>query len=129
MAAALAEMETISSQLHLQQALRSRIFLASQHIFKPGDQANVYKETYPMKWTGPFKIVRIERKQVFMDLLGKEVQYSINHIRPYLPNNTEKADTFLSTLHTLFTSVAHKNTKPNTSQAKTSTANLVKHSN
>lgn len=66
----------------------------------------------------------MERKQVFIDRLGKEVQLFIAQVRPYLHDNTDVADALLSTLQRVLTSVTNRNTK-NTPQAHSSTADLV----
>lgn len=75
------EMHSITAKLKIQKALRSKIPPASTYQVNVGDDVYVYKEK-DKKWRGPFQVIRIFDKQVFVNRDGKEAQYSITHVLP-----------------------------------------------
>ena len=85
------EMETITAELRIQQALLKNIPPASKTVLvlKPGQEVLVYREKQNPHWTGPFKITGSLDKQVFIDRNGTEVQHSVSQVKPYIrdPNS------------------------------------------
>lgn len=75
------EMASITAKLKIQHALRAKLPPAASYSVAPGDDVYVYKEK-DKQWKGPFKVVRVFEKQVFVDRNGKEAQYSLAHVLP-----------------------------------------------
>lgn len=92
MQVAKAEMEAITSELRLRTALLSKLPSASKYNLREGKQVLVYREKEkPYKWTGPYKIVRIDDKQVFIDRNGEEIQHSRAYVKPYIDESHDHA--------------------------------------
>jgi hypothetical protein len=92
--AARAEMETITSELRVRRALSANIPTASTKSYSAGQKVLVYRETESPHWQGPYNIIRIENKQVYIDRNGREVQHSISQIKPYVDSiNDESMNT------------------------------------
>lgn len=95
-----AEMETISNELRLRTALLSRLPNAATFDLEVGQAVFVYREGHqPYKWTGPYKVTKIEDRQVFIDRDGQEVQHSRSQVKPYLVDPPDEI------VEALFTSV------------------------
>lgn len=99
------EMETITSELRLRQALLSRLPNASKQDLEIGQEVLVFREDEkPIKWTGPFKITRIEDKQVFVDKAGQQVQHSVAQVKPYVKDTQhELVEALFTTMNPMFT--------------------------
>lgn len=87
LAAAKQEMASITAKLRIQQALRSRLPPATQYALKPGDMVRVYRDqgTGASKkgdWTGPWEIVKICGKEVFVDWNGEHKHFNISKVIP-----------------------------------------------
>ena len=96
------EMETITAELRIQQALRKNLPPASKVVLQPGQELLVYREKQNPNWTGPFKIIRLLDKQVFIDRHGTEVQHSVSQVRPYVRDPESLYSSILySMLHSL----------------------------
>lgn len=94
------EMETIASELRLCTALLSKLPIISNHNLQIEQKVLVFREKEkPCKWTGPYKVIRLCDKQVFIDGNGEEVQHSIAQVKPYVYEPQEEAyETFYSML-------------------------------
>jgi hypothetical protein len=98
--AARAEMETITSELRVRRALSAIIPTASTEPYSAGQKVLVYRDNESPHWQGPYSIIRIENKQVYIDRNGKEVQHSISQIKPYIDSiNDESMNTLYCMLN------------------------------
>ena len=75
------EMETVVSELRVRQAMLSKIPRCVDTILKPGDLVRVYRET-DKKYVGPYPVIRVDGKQVYLFINGKEVQHGVHQILP-----------------------------------------------
>lgn len=75
------EMNTIVAELRVRQALRARIPTAANYILTPGQKGRIFREG-DKKFIGPFTIVSVDSKQVFVDRNGKRAQYNISQVIP-----------------------------------------------
>jgi hypothetical protein len=92
-------MKTVTSELRVHRALSANIPTPSTKSYSAGQKALVYRENYSPHWQGPYKIIRIENKQVYIDRNGKEVQHSISQIKPSIDSiNGESMNTLCSKL-------------------------------
>ena len=111
------EMETITAELCIQQALLKNLPPASKLVLQSGQKVLVYREKENPHWTGPFKIVRLLDKQVFIDRNGTEVQHSVSQIKPYVRDpESLYSSTLYSMLHPL---VSQKPSTPSYSLSNT----------
>ena len=77
----------------------------------------VYLEKQNHHWTGPFKIIRLQDKQVFIDRNGTEVQHSVSQVKPYVRDPEYLySSTLYSMLHPL---VSQKPSTPSYSLSNT----------
>eukprot|EP00171_Calliarthron_tuberculosum_P022791 IDg22791t1 len=79
LAAARTEMATITAELRVRKALMSKVPRNADLILHPGDQVRVYRET-DKKYVGPYPILRVDDKQVFLLIKDKEVQFSLHQV-------------------------------------------------
>jgi hypothetical protein len=107
--AARAEMETIISELRVRRALSANIPTASTKSYSAGQKVLVYGDNESPHWQGPYKIIRIENKQVYFDLNGKEVQHSISQIKPYIDSVNDES---LNTLYCMLKPLYSKQQRP-----------------
>lgn len=75
------EMETIVAKLRITQAMRSRIHAAANYVITPGDLVRVYRETNN-QLNGPYKVVKVEGKQIYIDRDGTMAQHNLSQIVP-----------------------------------------------
>lgn len=76
-----AEMATIIAELRIRQALRSRVPPSADYVITAGDNVRVFRET-DKRFLGPYKVVAVEGKQVFINRDGKRLQHSIDQLVP-----------------------------------------------
>lgn len=76
-----AEMEQITAELRIRKALLSRVPRSADIVFSKGQLVRVFRES-DSKYVGPYPIIRIEEKQVFLLINDKEVQFSIHQLIP-----------------------------------------------
>lgn len=88
------EMATIVAELRIQEALRSNVPPATDYTLKPGDHVRVYREK-EKRFTGPFPMISIVGKQVFLLRNGQRVQ---NNISQAIPDRLLNGDKQLSDL-------------------------------
>ena len=74
-------METVVSELRVRQAMLSKIPRCVDTILKPGDLVRVYIET-DKKYVGPYPVIRVDGKQVYLIINDKEVQHGVHQILP-----------------------------------------------
>lgn len=79
--AARREMETITAETRIRKALSSRVPRNADLIISPGDSVRVFRET-DRRYIGPFKVIRVDDKQVYVLDGNREVQYNITQILP-----------------------------------------------
>lgn len=75
------EMATISAKLRIQQALRSKLPPATEYIAHPNDMVFVFRER-DKNWHGPFKVTKVDRKEVFVEIDGQVKHFNISQILP-----------------------------------------------
>lgn len=73
------EMATITAELRIKRALMSRVPRNADLVLEPGDQIKVYRET-DRKYIGPFPVIRIDKKQVFVLHGNVEKAYSLHQV-------------------------------------------------
>ena len=61
----------------------------------------MFREKARVRWTGPYKITKIEGKQAVIDRNGTEVQHSISQLKPYVRDSEEHAELHCSVLHSV----------------------------
>jgi len=94
-----AEMESITAELRLRKALNSNLSAAASKVYKAGDEVLVFREDEkPVKWTGPFKVLRVDDKQIFIDRKGSEVQHSVSQVKPFYRDSGEE---YVETLYSM----------------------------
>lgn len=87
LASARREMTSIIARMQIQQALRSRLQPATHFEISAGDSVYVYWEastTASKKgdWKGPWKIKKIQRKEVYVDYEGTVKHFNISQVMP-----------------------------------------------
>lgn len=88
------EMATITAKLRIQTALRSKLPPATDFHLKPGEEVYVFREK--KGWTGPFKIIKIEGKQIYVNVNNESKKF---HIAQTLPITSGTKDNELKRLH------------------------------
>lgn len=73
------EMASITSELRIQNALLKRVPRNSNLILEPGDMVRVFRETN-RKYMGPFPVIRVDEKNVFVIQKDIEKQYSLHQV-------------------------------------------------
>ena len=79
--AARKEMETVTSELRVQQALRSKLPPASKYHVEPGDNVLVYRER-TKRYEGPYTVKRVCEKEIYVEVKGVEKHFNISQILP-----------------------------------------------
>lgn len=75
------KMSTITSELRIRRALASKVPRKADLIVKTNDLVRVYRET-DRRYIGPFPVVEVENKQIFVLQGNRRVQYSLHQIIP-----------------------------------------------
>lgn len=75
------EYATITAELRIRKALMSRVPRTTDLVLHPGDQVRVFRET-DKKYTGPYPVIRVDGKQVFVIDKDKEKQFSLHQCIP-----------------------------------------------
>ncbi len=70
-------MATIVSELRVQKALASRVPRSAELKIEPGDKFRIYRET-DKKYIGPYPVIRVDGKQLFIKINDREVQFSVH---------------------------------------------------
>lgn len=60
------EMATITAELRIQQALRSKLPPATKYDIKPGDDVLIYRED-DKEWMGPHRVTKMMEKEIYVD--------------------------------------------------------------
>ena len=74
--AAREELETVTSELRVQQALGSKLTPGTMYHNEPGDYVPVYRE----KNKGPYVVKKVCNKKVYLDVKGVERHFNIELI-------------------------------------------------
>ncbi len=75
------EMATIVAELRIREAMQSRMRPAARYILAPGAKVRVYRET-DKKITGPYTVIDVQDKDIFIDRKGKRVHHNISQVIP-----------------------------------------------
>lgn len=75
------EMATIVAELRIKQALLSRPPAAASVIHQPGDMVRIYREG-DRRMIGPFRVIRIQEKEIYVDQDGRLAHYNITQAIP-----------------------------------------------
>lgn len=94
-------MASISARLRVSSALRAKLPPASRYDVNPGDAVFVYKEA-EKRWKGPFRVVKVADKQVYVDRNGVEAHYSLDHV---LPERAVDGEGLIRQIHVGFASL------------------------
>ncbi len=70
------EMDTIVSELRVQKALASRFPRNAKLKIEPGYKVRICRET-DKKYIGPYPVIRVYGKQLFVIISDREVQFSV----------------------------------------------------
>lgn len=65
--------------------MRNKITSSTVDENKIGENMLVYKDM-PPEWTGPFTVLDVAGKTLMVDIIGKDVQFSIGQVRKYHQN-------------------------------------------
>lgn len=76
-----AEMATITAEMRIRQALRAKTPASADYVINPGDNVRVFRES-DKRFLGPYRVVQVEGKQIFIERDGKRVQHNIDQIIP-----------------------------------------------
>ncbi|CDF36780.1 unnamed protein product [Chondrus crispus] len=94
MQAARKDMSKEVARSRLSTALRSNVPAATNRDVSIGSEVLVFKEPLVNKWVGPFHVLDVRDKSVFINSQGRTTQMSIDKVRPYLrPMHNEKPST------------------------------------
>ncbi|MEM1283154.1 MAG: reverse transcriptase domain-containing protein [Chlamydiota bacterium] len=74
-----AEMSTVTSELRIRKAMLSKVPRNADLVLNPGDMVRVFRET-DRKYLGPYPVIRVDGKQVFILINDKEIQHSIHQV-------------------------------------------------
>ncbi len=66
---------TIVSEIRVQKAFASRVPLNAELKIEPRDKVRIYHET-DKKYVGPYQVIRVDGKQLFVVFNDREVQIS-----------------------------------------------------
>lgn len=111
------EMERITAELRVRQALISRVPPAAQYVIAQGDLVRVYREG-DKRFLGPFPVLRVAEKEVFVNQNGRLVHYNISQVVPHQVlhrPNTSLAESHMTTLRSQlqpFVRTSYLNTPP-----------------
>ena len=83
MQAARREMSKETAQNRLTTALKSNVAAAAHHGIGIGSEVLVYKEPPLNKWIGPFRVLDIKGKAVFVEAEGRITQLSVDKVKVY----------------------------------------------
>jgi hypothetical protein len=103
MKSARCEMYSIVSELRINRTLYSKTLCGAMRVFHPRELARVYREC-PNMWTGPFAVVRVERKTVYVLDGIVEKPFAITSVKPHHTPRNISAQIMLTTyavLHSL----------------------------
>lgn len=89
------EMATITSEMRMKQALNSRSPAGAGIIHAPGDLVCVYREG-DTRFARPFRIVRVQEKEEYVDCDGHLVLFNISKI---IPERTLTGDGVMHAVH------------------------------
>ena len=73
------EMATIVTETRIHKALASWVSRTAGLTIQPGDKVRIYRES-DKKYVGPYPVIRVDRKQVFVVIDDREVQFSIYQV-------------------------------------------------
>lgn len=92
MQVARAEMETYVAEERIKLAIRKNIPASALYNFTAGDLVLIYRELgkNTANWTGPYKILRVEDKNIFIDRQGEEVKHSVHQAKPFIKAGTDE---------------------------------------
>lgn len=88
------EMAKISSKLKIQYALRSKLPPATEYDISPGQFVYVFREAEKL-WNGPYKVTKVNEKEVFVIINDSIRQFNISQV---LPDTSECHDNELERL-------------------------------
>ncbi len=89
-----------------------------QPNYKPGDKLRVYRET-DKKYVGPFPVIRIDGKQVYVLQDDREVQFSIHqNILASTYDSIDNGENFAETLHSVLPSFKSTHLRSKNSRKK-----------
>jgi hypothetical protein len=97
------EMDAIVSELRIKRALTSKTAPGATRVYNPGELVYVYRER-PDKWIGPFPIIRIDGKTVYVRDGIDEKPFSITSVKPH-HTPVDISNYFMSELRTVFHSL------------------------
>jgi len=108
------EMATITAELRLKKALLSKVPRNADLTVETGDMVRIYRET-DKKYIGPFPVIRMDGKQVYVIQNDREVQYSLHQILPAVKydsmvNGTYVTDILRAVTPSLKSSIKTKDT-------------------
>lgn len=75
------EMATTTAELRLKKALLYKVPRNAELTVETGDMVRIYRET-DKRDIGPFPVIRIDDKQVFVIQNDREVQHSFHQVLP-----------------------------------------------
>ena len=84
MQAARNDMSKEVARSRLSTALRSNVPAATNRDISIGSEVLVFKEPPVNKWVGPFHVLDVRDKSVFINSQGRTMQMSIEKVKPYL---------------------------------------------
>ncbi|MEM6805931.1 MAG: reverse transcriptase domain-containing protein, partial [Bacteroidota bacterium] len=106
------EMSTITSELRIRKAMLSKVPRNANLTLKPGEKVRVFRET-DKKYLGPYPVVRVDGKQVFVLVKDKEVQHSIHQVLPASEyDKILNGDKVIDELQTMFSSFTSRPRHP-----------------
>lgn len=97
------ELATLVAQIRVQEALRSRTPAAADFIIVPAMKSRVIREN-DNKLQGPYTVLRVNRKQVLLNINGKETQFNISNISQLILGQPDGAYTLFCKVLTSVTS-------------------------
>lgn len=97
------EMSTITAELRIRRALMSKAPRNVDIVIEPGDKVRVFRET-DRKYIGPFPVIRVDKKQIFVLQKDVEKQYSLHQVlRADSFDRIINGDSKLDDLHEMMT--------------------------
>jgi len=85
MAEARLEMNKCFEKARLDAALRNKVPSGAVVYLKPGKDVLVFREVPEMKWGGPYRVVGVSGKKVWLDEKQRSRMYSITKVQMYNP--------------------------------------------
>ena len=94
------EMATITAELRVTKALRSKVPRNADLVIFPGQRVLVWRES-DKKYIGPYPVIRVDDKQVYLLDGNVEKQFSVHQVIPEKQfNSIINGDDFIESLHT-----------------------------